>query len=134
MALTGDHLTEFGQLKELERAKRELNEMKLERDVAKQERDATIQEFNTATQKLEEAFDTIDSLKKSIALLESELAKSQKVIHIRLKIQRKYRVHSHRQGWAVYPVFLHNRIYCPILLPPSRSRILHFRPSSCLFR
>lgn len=59
MALTGDHLTEFGQLKELER------------DVAKQERDATIQEFNTATQKLEEAFDTIDSLKKSIALLES---------------------------------------------------------------
>lgn len=52
--------------------------MELERDVAKQERDATIQEFNTATQKLEEAFDTIDSLKKSIALLESELVKSQK--------------------------------------------------------
>ena len=49
MALTGDHLTEFGQLKELERAKKELNEMELERDVAKQERDATIQEFNTAT-------------------------------------------------------------------------------------
>ena len=78
MALTGDHLTEFGQLKELERAKKEMNEMELERYVAKQERDATIQEFNTATQKLEEAFDTIDSLKKSIALLESELAKSQK--------------------------------------------------------
>ena len=78
MALTGDHLTKFGQLKELERAKKGMNEMELERDVAKQERDATIQEFNTATQKLEEAFDTIDSLKKSIALLESELAKSQK--------------------------------------------------------
>ena len=52
--------------------------MKLERDVAKQERDATIQEFNTATQKLEEDFDTNDTIKKSIALLESELAKSQK--------------------------------------------------------
>ena len=62
----------------MERKKKEMNEMELERDVAKQERDATIQEFNTATQKLEEAFDTIDSLKKSIALLESELAKSQK--------------------------------------------------------
>ena len=78
MALTGDHLIEFGRLKERERAEKEMNEMELERDVAKQERDATIQEFNTATQKLEEAFDTIDSLKKSIALLESELAKSQK--------------------------------------------------------
>lgn len=64
MALTGDHLIEFGRLKERERAEKELNEMKQERDAA--------------TQKLEEAFNTIDSLKKSIALLESELAKSQK--------------------------------------------------------
>ncbi|MGN0405204.1 MAG: hypothetical protein ACI4F1_08285, partial [Bariatricus sp.] len=64
MALTGDHLIEFGRLKERERAEKELNEMKLERDAA--------------TQKLEDALDTIVSLKKSIALLESELAKSQK--------------------------------------------------------